>query len=114
MGLTRHGVAYDLNISPHRLEVPYEKEGVTLTYVFSSELYRSKFYEGFLDNREKINASLSNRFGFQIENDLLCDIKLYTMIEKRGFLILKGEDKIVCLENIILDGHNLTKKSSSV
>ena len=99
MGLTRDGIAYDLNISPYRLEVPYED--CTLTYVFSSELYRKNFYNRFLENREKISASLSKRFGFHIENDLLCDLKLYTMIEKRGFLILKGEDKIVCQENII-------------
>ena len=112
MGLTRNGIAYDLNISPYRLEVPYD--GYTLTYVFSSELYKSKFYEGFLANREEISASLTKRFGFKIENDLLCDIKLYSMIEKRGFLILKGEDKIVCRENIILDGVKLMRKSCNV
>lgn len=111
MGLTRYGVAHDLNISPYRLEVPYEKEGVTLTFVFSSDLYRSIFYNKFLENREKISVSLSKRFGFQIENDLLCDIRLYSMVEKRGFLILKGEDKIVCQENIILDGVKLMSKS---
>lgn len=109
MGLTRNGIAYDLNISPYRLEVPYED--VTLVYVFSSDLYKMNFYNRFLENREKISASLTNRFGFRIENDLLCDLKLYTMIEKRGFLILKGEDKIVCRENIILDGRKLTSKS---
>lgn len=111
MGLTRDGIAYDLNISPYRLEVPYE--GCSLTYVFSSELYKGKFYDRFLENREKIGNSLSNRFGFQIENDMLCDIALYGNIEKRGFMILKGEDKIVCQESIILDGAKLTKKSCS-
>ena len=112
MGLTRYGIAYDLNISPYRLDVPYE--GCTLTYVFSSELYKTNFYERFLENREKIGASLSKRFGFRIENDLLCDLKLYTMIEKRGFLVMKGEDKFVCQESITLDGAKLTKKSFSV
>ena len=112
MGLTRDGIAYDLNISPYRLEVPYEDS--PLTYVFSSELYRKNFYNRFLDNREKIGGSLSNRFGFRIENDLLCDLKLYTMIEKRGFLVLKGEERFVCQESIILDGAKLMKKSFSV
>lgn len=107
--LTRSAVAYDLNISPHRLEVPYGDE--ILTYVFSSALYRRNFYERFLDNREQIGASLSKRFGFEIQNDLLCDLKLYTTIEKRGFLILKDEVKFVCQENIILDGQKLTMRS---
>ena len=108
-GLTRSAVAYDLNISPHRLEVPYGAD--TVTYVFSSALYRKNFYERFLDNREQINASLSKRFGFRIENDALCDLKLYTTIEKRGFLIFKNEVKFVCREDIILDGINLTMRS---
>lgn len=109
VSLTRRGVAYDLNISPHRLEVPYGSE--TIVYVFSSELYKRKFYDQFLDNREVIGASLSKRFGFEIQNDLLCDLKLYTTIEKRGFLILKDGVKFVCRENIILDGHKMTKRS---
>ena len=83
VSLTRRGVAYDLNISPHKLEVPYN--GDTIVYVFSSELYKKKFYDQFLDNREQISASLSKRFGFEIQNDMLCDLKLYTTIEKRGF-----------------------------
>lgn len=109
-GLTRSAVAYDLNISPHREEVPYE-DGTTIVYVFSSDLYRKKFYARFLDNREQIGTSLSKRFGFKINNDLLADLKLYTTIEKRGFLIFKNEVKIECQENIILDGHNLTMQS---
>lgn len=108
-GLTRSAVAYDLNISPHRLEVPYGDE--VLTYVFSSALYRRNFYDRFLDNREQIGASLTKRFGFQIGNDLLCDLKLYTTIEKRGFLIFKNEVKFVCREDIILDGQKLIKRS---
>ena len=109
MALTRNNVAYNLNESPHRLEVPYEQQ--SLVYVFSSEFYKTNFYNRFLDNREKISASLSKRFGFRVENDLLSDLKLYTSIEKRGFLVIKGEDKIVCQENITLDGAKLMKLS---
>jgi len=109
-GLTRSAVAYDLNISPHRESVPYD-DGTTVVYVFSSALYRRNFYARFLDNRETISASLSKRFGFEVNNDLLADLKLYTTIEKRGFLIFKNEVKIECRENIILDGHNLTRRS---
>ena len=105
MALTRNNVAYNLNESPHRLEVPYEQQ--SLIYVFSSEFYKTNYYNRFLDHREKISESLSKRFGFRVENDLLSDLKLYTSIEKRGFLVIKGEDKIVCQENITLDGAKL-------
>lgn len=109
MALTRNNVAYNLNESPHRLEVPYD-QGI-LIYVFSSEFYKTNFYNRFLDNREKISESLSKRFGFNVQNDLLADLKLYTSIEKRGFLIILGEEKIVCQENITLDGALLTMQS---
>lgn len=108
--LTRSKVAYDLSISPHMLEVPYD-HGETLVYVFSSKLYKDKFYNALFENREKINESLSNRFGFKIVNDLLCDLKLYISIEKRGFLILKDKEKMVCQEDIICDGHLRMKES---
>jgi hypothetical protein len=110
MALTRNNVAYNLNESPHQLEVPYD-DRETLIYVFSSEFYKTNFYNRFLDNREKISESLSKRFGFRVQNDLLSDLKLYTSIEKRGFLIIKGEEKIVCQENITLDGALLTMQS---
>lgn len=109
MALTRNNVAYNLNESPHRLEVPYGSQ--SLIYVFSSDFYKTNFYNRFIDNREKISESLSKRFGFRVQNDLLADLKLYTSIEKRGFLIIKGEDKIVCQENITLDGALLMKRS---
>lgn len=111
MALTRRNVAYNLKESPHRLEVPYDQQ--ILIYVFSSEFYKTNFYNRFLDNREAISESLSKRFGFQIENDLLADLKLYTSIEKRGFLILNGKDQNVAWqrENIILDGAKLMKQS---
>lgn len=67
--------------------------------------------EKLAGNRANINISLTNRFGFTIVNDILSDLKLYTTIEKRGFLIYKGQVKVECLNNIILDGSQLTIKS---
>lgn len=103
--LTRYGVAYDLETSPFELEVHYT-EIRYLIFKFSSQLYLDKFKEKIEDNRNKINDSLSNRFGFTIKNDVLADIKLYSSIEKRGFLI-KGKEEYKCLNNIILNGVNL-------
>lgn len=108
MGLTRWGVAHNLEISPYSLIVDYQDE--TLEYVFSSQQYKDIFYKKFIDNRVKINSSLSNRFGFKIENDKLADLKLYSMTEKRGFLI-KGKEEYKCLDTIELIGVNLIHKN---
>lgn len=106
--LTRSKVAYDLNISPHKLEVQYND--VTLIYVFSSALYLNKFKDSIEKNRDRIRESLTKRFGFEIINNELADLRTYLSIEKRGFLIYKGQVKFECLNNIILDGNKLTKK----
>ena len=107
--LSRGGICYDLKKSPFKLEVPYD--GDVLTYMFSSESYKNKFYNGIVGNREKINESLSNRFGIKVINDILCDIKLYSSIEKRGFCILKGEGIIECQKDIILNGGKVMRRS---
>lgn len=106
--LTRSGIAHNLEISPYSLIVDYQDE--QLEYVFSSEQYKNIFYRKFIDNRNKINESLSKRFGFKIENDKLADLKLYSMTEKRGFLI-KGKEEYKWLDTIELIGENLTTKS---
>lgn len=108
--LTKSGVAYDLTISPHKLEIKYD-ENNKMIYTFSSQLYKNKFIDKLEENRDKVNHSLSKRFGFNIENNLLCDIKLYTTIEKRGFLLDNTKERFECLNIIKLDGHNLTTMS---
>lgn len=108
--LTRANVAYNFNISPHRHIISYE-DGEMLEYVFSSDLYRRKFIERYEANRESIAESLTKRFNISIRNNVLADVKLYTTIEKRGFLIFKGVEKIECLNNIILDGNRVTQRS---
>ena len=106
--LTRGGVAYNLELSPFNLVVEYEDE--SLEFIFSSQRNKDSFYNKFVENRAKINESLSKRFGFTIENDKLCDIKLYSMTEKRGFLI-KGTEDFKCLDTIKLTGVNLIHKN---
>lgn len=108
--LTKSNIAYDLNKSPHELSVEYNS--CTIKYVFSSELYRTKFLDKFNDNRGKINTSLSNRFDINIQCHMLADLKLYKTIEKRGFLIFKDGDKIECQNCITLDGQMLITRNS--
>lgn len=109
--MSRNNIAYDFHASPYRLDVPYQEQ--TLRYVFSSELHKQKFYDRHLENREKINESLSKRFGFNVENEVLSDIRLYTTIEKRGFLIIEERTglEFLWLDNLTLDGGKLTKRT---
>ena len=73
--------------------------------------YKLKFISKQKDNREKINLSLTNRFGFEIKNNLLCDLKLYAQIEKRGFLIFNAEGEMFeCRKSIALDGQRVIAK----
>ena len=107
--LTRSNIAYDLSISPHRLTVNYGEH--SLEYVFSSDLYRRKFLEKQDAHREQLCVSLTKRFGVEVRTPLLSDVKLYTTIEKRGFLLRKDGVEVKCLDKVRLDGENLMIKS---
>lgn len=102
--LTRNGISYNLKTSPYKESINYN--GEKITYKFSSNMYQEKFINKIKDNRITINNSLSKRFGFKIENNVLCDLKLYLSIEKRGFLIETKEGLFECLSTIKLDGMN--------
>lgn len=108
--LTRSKIAYDLSISPHRLSVAYGEK--SLEYVFSSDLYKRKFLEKMGSNRDEIEISLTKRFGVQVNFPLLADLRLYTTIEKRGFLLVTDGVEVQCPDRIVLDGESLTLQSS--
>ena len=63
------------------------------------------------ENRNKINESLSNRFNYYVEFNLLADCVLYKQIEQRGFLILKDGENYKCQNIIKFVGEQLTKKN---
>lgn len=105
--LSRSNIAYDLTVSPHTFSLGYPESDTEIRFIFSSNLYRQNFESRYFENREKINQSLSNRFGFNIRNNIIADLKLYITIEKRGFLIYKDGVKHECLKDITLDGSKL-------
>lgn len=109
VNLTRSNVAHDLNISPHKHKIEYD--GYSVVYVFSSDLYKRKFTEKLNESRDNINTSLSNRFNLNFVCNILCDLKLYTTIEKRGFLLYVNGEKIDCLNTITLNGNSLTMRT---
>ena len=106
MELTRSKIAYNLHHSPHRQVIAYGE--ATTTYVFSSELYKRKFLEKLQTNREQISTSLTKRFGVMVRSDALADFRLYTTIEKRGFLLFQDGEKIECRDRVIFDGARMT------
>ncbi len=108
--LSRGGVTNDLTVTPFKKKINHATNNY-LIYCFSSQLYLNKFNERLEENREKLSTSLSNRFGLKVVNDVLYDIKLYSSIEKRGFLIKSNKEGFECLENIILDGKRTTLKN---
>ena len=82
-----------------------------IEFYFSTELNLKKFRERIIENRKKINESLSNRFSLEIVNENLSDIILYRKIEKRGFLIVNDRgEKIEWPNQIKLNGEKLIKK----
>ena len=108
--LTRSNIAYNLSISPHRHTVDYGES--SLQFVFSSELYKNKFLEKQNENREQIDNSLTKRFGVKVSFPILADLRLYTTIEKRGFLLVKNGVEVECPDKITLNGEILTLKNS--
>lgn len=105
--LTRGGIAYDLNNSPFKEEVEYDN-GLKIEYRFSSNNYKIKFLSKLGENRRMINHSLSKRFGFTIKADVVADLRLYTQIEKRGFLLFINGAKVSWLEKLQVYGNVVT------
>lgn len=107
--LTRAKIAYNLHKTPYILERDYD--GQTIKYHFSSELYMEKFKSRTEDNRYNIDFSLLNRFGFAINSALIADLRLYSSIEKRGYLISVNGEYVECQNNITLDGLKMTLRN---
>lgn len=92
-------IFYDLSKSTYSLDVG------RLRFYFSSEFYRDVFRGRIAENRDKINASLSNRFKMKLSFDQLADLFLYQKVEKRGFRVeLDGVS--LCQDNITLNGES--------
>lgn len=104
--MTRGGVEYDLNISPYRYTAD-----TGLTFVFSSKYHLDTFKTKQGENRNRLNESLSNRFNYYVEFNILADCVLYRQIEQRGFLIFKDGENYPCQNIIKFSGEKATKKN---
>ena len=107
--LSRGGICYNLEMTPFFISNKYEDKKVIFN--FSSEFYKNKFISQIEKHREKINESLSKRFGLVVINPILADIVLYSKVESRGFYLLIDDEEYKCLNSIKLTGVNQIQKN---
>lgn len=100
--ITKNGICYNLQKSP------YKTECENVTFVFSSELHKTKFEKQRKAHRKKINESLTKRFGISVDVSLLADVVLYKRIETRGFLLESKEGNFECVNDITCASMTLT------
>jgi hypothetical protein len=88
MPATLKGIYHNLK------ESEYVVSNSEITFFFSSELYLTKFMNGYKDNRKKLmERTKKETTHVNLNLNTLSDITLYKTIEKRGFLArLKGVD----------------------
>lgn len=105
--MTRNGIFYNLELSPYTLNY------CGYIFYFSSKLHLKKYKEKINNYHEIITESLSNRFGYKINIELLSAINLYLKIESRGFLIYDYEMGVYlnCVKQVELNGGKLIKQN---
>lgn len=109
MTLSRNGIAYNFHSSPYQLKVTYDS--FDLIFRFSSANNVQKFLNKMYENRDKVNLSLSKRFKINLVLNVIADIKLYSNVETRGFLIIGKDETFECLEEVEFDGLRMMKKN---
>lgn len=107
--LSRGGICYNLEMTPFLKSDKYDETKVV--FHFSSDFYKNKFESQVEEHREKINQSLSKRFGLTYINPILADIVLYSKVESRGFYLLINDKEFKCLSSIKLNGVNQILKN---
>jgi hypothetical protein len=104
---TRNGIYYDLSKSTYKLKMP----DTNITFVFSSDLHRTKFEEQYKENRAEHNLKFHARYRIDTNMKVLPDIVLYKRIETRGFLLIDEGGQYIWQQNLILNGEKVIPKS---
>jgi hypothetical protein len=93
---TRDGIFHNI------LESDYPFTVGEMTFYFSSPSYRTKFMERYRAEMIRFNESAMNIYKrqFNLVFIELAVIRLYTMIEKRGFYMTLRGEKVTCLESL--------------
>lgn len=73
-----------------------------ITFFFSSRFYLNKFQDIYGEEITRFNQALNNVYKnkFNIYGDLLALLRLYCLIEKRGFYITYNGVDINCVDDL--------------
>lgn len=106
MGKTVNGIYHNIK------ESDYSFSTENFTFFFSSQFYKRKFIEKYLEHREDINYFLKARFGVEVDLPDYADFILYQKIEKRGYRVQDNKRGVEIWENQAkLSGEMRTKRN---
>jgi hypothetical protein len=72
-----------------------------ITFYFSSMVYRSKFMNLYREEIKHINqTTIRHSHSFQIDMTVFSLIRLYTLIEKRGFYLKYRGEVVTCPDGL--------------
>lgn len=106
---TANGIYYNLKESEYQFHI----DGVT--FFFSSRLYYNKFAAQHVAEMDRFNAALMKVYKdkFSIDLSFLALVRLYTLIEKRGFHIIVEGVEVTCPEDLHFAGMMILKNRSA-
>lgn len=90
--VTARGIYYDLNET-----IYYYKVG-SYKFYFSSKKYRDKFIKVHKDFEKQEELKFYQRYNIEIKDTNIFLFMLYSIIEKRGFLVEQIETKVKIYE----------------
>lgn len=93
---SRHGIYNDITMSDYIVEVD------PFVFYFSSEYYRRKFYDLYEDEMDNFNLKYKQMYRgkYSLDMTTLSLLRLYTLIEKRGFYIKVNGVDVTCPDNL--------------
>lgn len=94
--ITKRGIYYNLNDSTYIFKVN------GLTFYFSSEFYKTKFFKSYKNYVKNENLKLSVKYNCNLNATIMLLLKLYQKIETRGFKVVY-EGKHIEEINLIVD-----------
>jgi hypothetical protein len=94
---TARGIYHDIKESEYVFAVGEMK------FYFSSSLYRDKFIELYQEEKDRFNQALNNVYKdkFNLLGNYLAWLRLYCLIEKRGFYIIFNGVEIQCPDDLV-------------
>lgn len=87
---SKRGIYYNLSDSEYKITL----KDNDLTFYFSSEFYKNKFSENFVNYLISENMKLNVKYECKIDASNMLLLKLYQKIETRGFRVVYKNKEI--------------------